>query len=69
MLDVTRVDGDGPGVRVASVPVPLKSVVNDIVHRLHSEAHDRRLTFRVEHSSDTPPINADPTLVQKALYP
>jgi signal transduction histidine kinase len=68
MLDVTRVDGDGGRVRLASVPVPLKSVVNDIVHRLQSEAHDRRLAYVVEHASDTPPINADPTLVQKALY-
>lgn len=68
MLDVTRVDGDGGRVRLASVPVPLKSVVNDIVHRLQSEAHDRRLAYVVEHAPNTPPINADPTLVQKALY-
>ena len=68
MLDVTRVDGDGQGVRMAIVPVPLKSVVNDIVHRLQNEAHDRTLTFLIEHAVDTPPINADPTLVQKALY-
>lgn len=68
MLDVTRVDGDGQDVRMAIVPVPLKSVVNDIVHRLQSEAHDRHLTILVEHAADTPPIHADPTLVQKALY-
>ena len=68
MLDVSRVDGLGPGVRIAIVPVPLKSVVNDIVHRLQSEAADRRLAYLIEHASDTPPINADPTLIQKALY-
>jgi signal transduction histidine kinase len=68
MLDVTRVDGDGPRARMASVPVPLKSVVNDIVHRLQSEAHERKLTYCVEHAPDTPLIHADPTLIQKALY-
>ena len=68
MLDVTRVDGDGPGARLGNVPVPLKSVVNDIVHRLQSEAADRQLAYLVEHAVDTPPIHADPTLVQKALY-
>ncbi len=67
MLDVTRVDRDA-GARIAVVPVPLKSVVNDIVHRLRSEAAGRRLAFVVEHAPDTPAINADPTLLQKALY-
>ena len=68
MLDVTRVDGVGARVRLASVPVPVRSVVNDIVHRLQSEAADRTLTYLIEHAPDTPLINADPTLVQKALY-
>jgi signal transduction histidine kinase len=68
MLDVTRVDGDGAGARMALVPVPLKSVVNDMVHRLQGEAAQRQLTIRIQHALDTPPINADPTLLQKALY-
>jgi signal transduction histidine kinase len=67
MLDVTRVDSDA-GVRIVAVPVPLKSMVNDIVHRLRGEAGGRRLTFVFEHSPGTPLINADPTLIQKALY-
>ncbi len=66
MLDVTRVDSDK--LRIAPVPVPLKSVVNDIVHRLEDDAKGRRLTIVVDHSTETPYINADPTLVQKALY-
>ncbi len=66
MLDVTRVDSDK--LRIAVVPVPLKSVVNDIVHRLEGEAGARKLTITVEHAPDTPQINADPTLIQKALY-
>jgi signal transduction histidine kinase len=64
MLDVTRVDS----VKVVPVPVPLKSVVNDIVQRVRSEASNRTLKYTIEHSPDTPFINADPTLIQKALY-
>ncbi|MGH7461636.1 MAG: cyclic nucleotide-binding domain-containing protein, partial [Longimicrobiales bacterium] len=66
MLDVTRVDSDK--LRIALVPVPLKSVVNDITHRLRNDIAARQLTINIEHAPDTPNINADPTLVQKALY-
>jgi len=66
MLDVTRVDSDK--LRIAPVPVPLRSVVNDIVHRLQADAAHRQLTITIEHGPDVPPINADPTLIQKALY-
>jgi len=69
MLDVTRIDTEKPGgVRIAAVPVPLKSVVNDIVRRLQHEAHDRQLQIDIEHAPETLVINADPTLVQKAIY-
>ena len=69
MLDVTRVDSDAAaGVRAARVPVPLKSVINDITRRLMHEAADRRLTVEIAHAPDTPVIHADPTLLQKALY-
>lgn len=66
MLDVTRVDSDK--VRIAPVPVPLKNVVNDIAHNLRNEAASRKLNLEIEHAVDTPYINADPTLIQKALY-
>jgi signal transduction histidine kinase len=69
MLDVTRIDADtAGGARFAVVPVPLKSVVNDIVRRLESDAEDRRLHIDIEHDPDTPALNADPTLIQKALH-
>jgi signal transduction histidine kinase len=69
MLDVARIDSDAAGrARLAAVPVPLKSVVNEIVHRLQHDAADRQLHIAIEHAPDTPAINADPTLVQKALY-
>jgi len=66
MLDVTRVDSDK--LRIALVPVPLKSVVNDIAHHLRNELGARDLTMTVEPAPDTPFINADPPLGQQALY-
>jgi len=66
MLDVTRLDSDN--LRILPVPVPLKSVVNDVVHDLSKPAVDRRVTITIDHSPDTPNINADPTLIQKALH-
>jgi signal transduction histidine kinase len=65
MLDASRVEGE---LRLAMVPVPLKSVVNDIARRIEKEAAGRKLSVVVEHAADTPLINADPTLIQKALY-
>jgi signal transduction histidine kinase len=68
MLDVTRIDSDQ--LRLAPVPVPLKSVINDIVHRVEKEAETthRQLNIVTEHDPNMPLINADPTLVQKAVY-
>jgi signal transduction histidine kinase len=69
MLDVTRIDSDkAGGVRISTVPVPLRSVVNDLVSRLKSDAEGRQLEIAIEHAPDTPAINADPTLIQKALH-
>lgn len=69
MLDVTRVDSDkAQRVRIALVPVPVRSVVNDIIHRVQAEAAGRHLRLVSEHAPDTPAIIADPTLIQKALY-
>jgi signal transduction histidine kinase len=69
MLDVTRIDAEiSAGARFAVVPVPLKSVVNDIVRRLESDAEGRQLHIDIEHDPGTPALNADPTLIQKALH-
>jgi signal transduction histidine kinase len=65
MLDASRVEGE---LRIALVPVPLRSVVNDIANRVQKEALNRQLSLSVEHAADTPIIHADPTLIQKALY-
>jgi len=69
MLDVTRIDAEiSAGARFAVVPVPLKSVVNDMVRRLEADAVGRQLRMDIEHDPDTPALNADPTLIQKALH-
>lgn len=69
MLDVSRIDSDR--LKLAPVPVPLRSVVNDIAHRAEKEAREtagRQLQIIIEHDPATPLIHADPTLIQKALY-
>jgi signal transduction histidine kinase len=66
MLDVSRIDADT--LKVASVPIPLKQVVNDMVHDLLKAAADRKIEIVSSHAEDTPTINGDPTLIQKALY-
>jgi signal transduction histidine kinase len=66
MLDVSRIDADT--LKVASVPIPLKQVINDMVHDLLKAAADRKIEIVSSHAEDTPTINGDPTLIQKALY-
>lgn len=66
MLDVTRMESDT--LRLIAAPVPIRSVVNDVVHDLAKSIHERKLKVTVEHAPDTPNINADPSLIQKALH-
>ena len=66
MLDVTRIDSET--LKVASLPVPLKRVINDLVHDLAKAAVDRQIEITTLHAEDTPYIKADPTLISKALY-
>ncbi len=65
MLDVTRIDSE---MKIASVPVPLKQFVNDLMGKLAKAASERRIELTIEHDPDTPKINADPGLIQKALH-
>jgi signal transduction histidine kinase len=65
MLDVTRIDSD---MKIASVPVPLKQFVNDLMGKLAKAASERHIELIIEHDPDTPNIKADPGLVQKALH-
>ena len=66
MLDVTRIDNET--MKVASVPVPLKRVIHDLVHDLRKVAADRKIEIIVEPGEETPDLKGDPTLIQKALY-
>ena len=66
MLDVTRIDSETLKLRAS--PVPLKRLISDTVHDLVKSAAERNIELTVEQSADMPNINADPTLIQKALY-
>ncbi len=66
MLDVTRIDNET--LKLRAVPVPLKRLINDTVHDIAKAAAERNIEIAVEQDADTPNINGDPTLIQKALY-
>jgi len=66
MLDVTRIDAES--LKVASVPIPIKRVVNDLVNDFKKAAEERQIEIIVEHAEDTPNVHGDPTLISKALY-
>ncbi len=66
MLDVTRIDGEN--LKVASVPVPYKNVINDIVLGFKKATAERKVGIIIQHAEGEPSINGDPGLIQKALY-
>jgi len=65
MLDVTRIDADT--LKVAIVPVPLRRLINDLVHDFAQAAMERRIVVAAHHAEESLIINGDPTLIQKAL--
>jgi signal transduction histidine kinase len=66
MLDVTRIDSET--LKLSAVPVPLKSMINDITRDFAKSIEERNISVNIDHDPDTPHINADPTLIHKALY-
>lgn len=66
MLDVTRIDNDT--LRIVPSMVPIRSVVNEVVHDFGKALGERSIKATVEHAEDVPIVHADPTLVQKALH-
>jgi len=66
MLDVTRIDTET--MKVASVPVPLKRIVDDLIHDFKKATEERRIELSTLYAEDTPNIHCDPTLIHKALY-
>ena len=66
MLDVTRIDNET--LRIHAVPIPLKRVINDISHDFANSAAERNIELALDQDINTPNINGDPALIQKALY-
>jgi len=66
MLDVTRIDSET--LKLSAVPVPLKSMINDITRDFAKSIEERNILVSIDHDPETPNINADPTLIHKALY-
>lgn len=66
MLDVTRIDAED--LKIASVPVPYKHVIDDVVKGFKQALEERNIRVNIQHAEGTPSINGDPALIQKALY-
>ena len=66
MLDVTRMDTET--LKIASVPVLLKRMIEDLVREFEKAASERKITLITRHAADTPNIHADPDMIEKALY-
>ncbi|MCJ7433942.1 MAG: cyclic nucleotide-binding domain-containing protein [Anaerolineales bacterium] len=66
MLDVTRIDSET--LKISAVLVPLRIVINDIAHKFIKTAAERSIEMTIEQDVDTPNINGDPGLIQKAIY-
>jgi signal transduction histidine kinase len=66
MLDLTRIGSES--LKVASVPVPLQRIIDDLVLDLEQAAAERRIRFVVTHAEGTPELKGDPQLIQKAIY-
>ncbi len=66
MLDVTRIDAET--LKVASVPVLLKRVLQGLVNNLGKAAAEREIEMELDYAEETPIIHADPGLIEKALY-
>lgn len=67
MLDVTRIDNESFKLSVA--PVPIRRAIHDAVEELSRAAAERNIELTADLDADTPSIiNADPSLIHKALF-
>jgi signal transduction histidine kinase len=66
MLDLTRIGSET--LKVASVHVPVKRIIDDLIRDLEQAAAERNIHFIVTHAEGVPEIQGDPPLIQKALY-
>jgi signal transduction histidine kinase len=65
MLDVTRIDNES--LKLSAMPVLLKRTIQQTVREFAKAAEERNISLTVELDADTPNINGDPLLIQKAL--
>jgi signal transduction histidine kinase len=66
MLDLTRVGNET--VKVASVPVPLRRIIDDLIRGFRKATTERNIHLTAHYAQGTPVIQGDPTLIDKALY-
>jgi signal transduction histidine kinase len=66
MLDVSRIGAET--LKIAIVPVPLKRIIDDLIHNFEKAASERKIRIYAQHAEGVPIINGDPGLIQKALY-
>ncbi|MDD2921504.1 MAG: cyclic nucleotide-binding domain-containing protein [Anaerolineales bacterium] len=66
MLDVTRLDSET--LKVIPAPILVKGMLHDVVSELIKAAEERNIEINIEHGETVSLINADPSLVQKALH-
>ncbi len=65
MLDATRIGNET--LKISAVPVPLKRIFIELSGDFVKAAAERNIELIVEQDPNTPSINADPSLIQKAL--
>ena len=66
MLDLTRIGTET--LKIANVPVPLKRIIDDLIHDFEKATTERRIKIYPQHAEGVPTINGDPSLIEKALY-
>lgn len=66
MLDLTRIGSEY--LKIASVPVPLERIIDDLVREFEQVTAERHIQLSVTHAPGTPEFKGDPSLIQKALY-
>jgi len=66
MLDLTRIGTET--LKIASVPVPLKRIIDDLIHDFEKATRERKIKIYPQHAEGVPTINGDPALIEKALY-
>lgn len=66
MLDLTRFDDET--LKINPVPVSLKQVIKKLLLEFEPAMADRKIEINTQYAEETPTINGDPIMIQKALY-